>query len=44
MNIKVAIRRALVKKDEVFRNELYSFIEEVLGRPYKQDWMQLIRV
>ena len=26
-----------------FMENLYEFVDEVIGRPYKQDWIQLVR-
>jgi len=40
---KVAIRRATCNRDEEFLEKLHSFVDEVTGRPYKQDWIQLVR-
>lgn len=42
-NAKVAIRRANVERTEEFNRTLFDFVDEVNGRPYKNDWIQLVR-
>jgi len=42
-NSKVAIRRIMVDRSEEFMEGLFDFVDEVVGRPYKQDWIQLVR-
>eukprot|EP00008_Paramoeba_atlantica_P010375 CAMPEP_0201498448 /NCGR_PEP_ID=MMETSP0151_2-20130828/71151_1 /ASSEMBLY_ACC=CAM_ASM_000257 /TAXON_ID=200890 /ORGANISM="Paramoeba atlantica, Strain 621/1 / CCAP 1560/9" /LENGTH=179 /DNA_ID=CAMNT_0047890015 /DNA_START=25 /DNA_END=560 /DNA_ORIENTATION=+ len=40
---KMAVRRLMVVKTKEFHNRLDKFVSEVRGRPYKQDYWQLVR-
>ena len=39
----MAIRRVIIDRTDQFKKQLFDFVDEVIGRPYKQDWIQLIR-
>jgi len=42
-NGRVAIRRIMLQRNEIFSETLYDFVDEVIGRPYKHDWIQIVR-